>query len=243
VLNIEIQKMAVESKSFPAAGQALPPVEVRVRAASIGATWRRRFTWAQVIVGFLFVECALWAARLSVRSRWAVAASVLVILLAVMDQPSVGKLGLRWPKARESIVIFGVGAAIAASMMVGAYLAGGQIPANPTFPNWHMAWKYVLWALLQQFLLQSFFYVRFEALFGSDRAFWVSGTLFALVHLPNLILTSCTLFSGLLFCELFRRYRSIYPLGVIHALLGLTLSSVVPEALLQHMRVGIGYLQ
>jgi len=235
--------MAVESKSFVVVEPSLPPVEIRVRSARIGATWRRRLTWIQVIVAFLFVECAVWAARLSVRSRWAVAASVLVVLLAVIDQPSLSRLGLGIPEARGVGVIFGFGFGIAVLMFMGTYLAGGQIPANPTFPNWHMAWKYVLWALLQQFLLQSFFFARFEELFGSERAVWITGTLFALAHLPNLILTSCTVFSGLLFCELFRRYRSIYPLGIIHATLGLTLSATVPEFLLQHMRVGIGYLQ
>ncbi len=214
-----------------------------MRGAHVGATWRRRLTWGQVVIAFLFVECAVWAARLSVRSRWAVAAGVLVILLAVIDRASVHRLGLDWTNGRATATILGIGFSIAALMLAATYWAGGQIPANPAFPNWHMAWKYVLWALLQQFLLQSFFFVRFEELYGSERAVWISGTLFALVHLPNLILTSCTLFSGLLFCELFRRYRSIYPLGVIHALLGLTLSSVVPENLLQHMRVGIGYLQ
>jgi len=235
--------MAVESKSFAVTGQALPAVEIRVRSARIGGTWRRTFTWIQVIIAFLFVECAVWAARLSVRSRWAVAASVLVVLWAVIDQPSLSRLGLGMPTARGVGVVFGLGFSVAALMFLGTHLAGGQIPANPTFPNWHMAWKYVLWALLQQFLLQSFFFARFEELFGSEGAVWITGTLFALAHLPNLILTSCTVFSGLLFCELFRRYRSIYPLGIIHAALGLTLSATVPEFLLQHMRVGIGYLQ
>jgi len=235
--------MAVESKSFAVAGQALPPVEIRVRTARIGATWRRRLIWIQVTIAFLFIECAVWAARLSVRSRWAVAASLLVVLLAVIDQPSLSRLGLGHPSTRGSLAILGIGFGIAALMLLGTRIIGGQIPANPAFPNWHMAWKYVLWALLQQFLLQSFFFARFEELFGSERAVWIVGTLFALAHLPNLILTSCTVFSGLLFCELFRRYRTIYALGVIHAVLGLTLSSTVPEFLLQHMRVGIGYLQ
>jgi len=243
VLNIEIQKMSIESKSFAAAEQALPRLDIRVRSATEAATWRIRILWFQVILAFLLVECALWAARLSVRSRWAVGTGLIVLLMAMIDQPSLRKLGLGWPGARGTVATLAVGVGIAALMIVLTGIVGGQIPANPRFPNWQMAWKYLIWALLQQFLLQSFFFSRFEELYGSDRAVWLSGTLFALVHVPNMILTSCTLFSGLLFCELFRRHRNIYPLGIIHALLGLTLSSVVPESLLQHMRVGIGFLR
>src|SRR5215475_4347116 len=98
--------MAVESKSFAvAAGQAIPSVEVRVRTVGMSLRWRRRLTWTEVIIAFLFVECAVWAARLSVRSRWAVAASVLVVLIALADGASVRRLGLGVPKERGTAVV------------------------------------------------------------------------------------------------------------------------------------------
>jgi hypothetical protein len=42
---------------------------------------------------------------------------------------------------------------------------------------------------------------------------------------------------------MFRRYRSIYPIGIVHAVLGLTVAVTMPDSLLHHMRVGIGYLR
>jgi hypothetical protein len=42
---------------------------------------------------------------------------------------------------------------------------------------------------------------------------------------------------------MFRRYRSIYPIGIVHGVLGLTIALTMPDSLLHHMRVGIGYLQ
>lgn len=48
---------------------------------------------------------------------------------------------------------------------------------------------------------------------------------------------------GLFFCEMFRRYRNIFPLGLVHALLGLTLAASFSDAVLPHMRVGIGYIR
>jgi hypothetical protein len=42
---------------------------------------------------------------------------------------------------------------------------------------------------------------------------------------------------------MFRRYRNIYPLAIVHAMLGLTVAITTPDSLLHHMRVGIGYLR
>jgi len=64
-----------------------------------------------------------------------------------------------------------------------------------------------------------------------------------LIHVPNMVLTTFTLMAGLFFCEMFRRYRSIYLLGIVHAVLGLTLSTTIPASVLYHLRVGIGLLR
>ncbi len=101
----------------------------------------------------------------------------------------------------------------------------------------------MIWALIQEFILQSFFFNRFEELYGGSAAVWIASTLFAAAHLPSPVLTTATLIGALFFCEMFRRYRSIYPLGVVHAMLGLSIFLITPDSLLHHMRVGIGYLK
>ena len=101
----------------------------------------------------------------------------------------------------------------------------------------------MLWALIQEFILQSFFFNRFEELYGSSAAVWIASTLFAAMHLPSPVLTIATLIGALFFCEMFRRYRNIYPLAIVHAMLGLTVAITTPDSLLHHMRVGIGYLR
>jgi membrane protease YdiL (CAAX protease family) len=80
-------------------------------------------------------------------------------------------------------------------------------------------------------------------LYGASTAVWIAATLFALAHIPSPILTIATLIGALFFCEMFRRYRSLYPLALVHAMLGLTIAFTVPDSLLHHMRVGLGYLQ
>ncbi len=90
--------------------------------------------------------------------------------------------------------------------------------------------------------MQSFFYVRLESLLGSRRALWAAAFLFGVPHLPSPVLTLLSFVGGWLFCELFRRYRNIFPLGVVHAMLGLTIAASLPDSLLHHMRVGLGYI-
>jgi membrane protease YdiL (CAAX protease family) len=101
----------------------------------------------------------------------------------------------------------------------------------------------VIWAQLQEFMLQSFFFNRCEELYGSSAAVWMASTLFAAAHLPSPVLTTATLVGALFFCEMYRRYRSIYFLGIVHGMLGLAIAITTPDSLLHHMRVGIAYLR
>jgi membrane protease YdiL (CAAX protease family) len=102
---------------------------------------------------------------------------------------------------------------------------------------------YVLWTLYQQFLLQDYFMPRLTRVLSSDSAIAVGAVLFAVAHLPNLSLTLATLAWGGVSCALFRRYRSLYVLGLAQGLLGLCFAVCIPDALHHHMRVGLGYVQ
>jgi membrane protease YdiL (CAAX protease family) len=226
-----MSKMAVDSKTPPA----------------VTGAYRRCFVWAQIVIAFLFLEFALWAPTPEMRNRWAAIAALTILVLAVIDvlidRSSLGRLGLGLPKMFGASVVLGIGFATVVFMVILVNWAGGQIPANPTWPKLQLAWGYVIWALIQEFMLQSFFFARFEELYGSSAAVWMASTLFAAAHLPSPILTTATLSGALFFCEMFRRYRSIYPLAAIHAMLGLTIAIITPDSLLHHMRVGIGYLR
>jgi membrane protease YdiL (CAAX protease family) len=72
-------------------------------------------------------------------------------------------------------------------------------------------------------------------------AFATAG-LFALAHLPNPILTPVTLIWGFAACLIFLRYRNLYPLGMAHAIFGITIAITVPGPVVHNMRVGLGYL-
>lgn len=100
---------------------------------------------------------------------------------------------------------------------------------------------YVLWTLYQQFLLQDYFVPRLTRSLSSNLAIGFAAVLFAVAHLPNLPLVAATLVWGAVSCALFRRYRNLYVLGLAQGLLGLCFAMCIPDAMIHHMRVGLGY--
>lgn len=214
----------------------------------LGAASRRYIVWTEIVVLFVLLELALWAPHREMRNLWAVAAAIAMDIFIIVDlligRTSIRSLGLRLPTVFGGVVVLTIGLATTFLIFFVVNWADGQIPANPSwFPDWRSIWGYVLWALLQEFILLSFFFNRLEELLGSSSAVWTASALFAAVHLPSPVLTTFTLVGALFFGEMFRRYRSIYPIAVVHAMLGLTIGLVVPDTLLHHMRVGIGYLR
>jgi len=235
--------MAVQTKTFAGSTVAPAPVSnLRLRGLEGPLAWRRSFTWFQLIVVYALMECALWSSQLASRNRWVLITAITVLVFVLVDRPSLKRMGLGLPTRFGAGLVLAVSVATAIFLGVVVRWAGGQIPANPMWPSLHLTGQYVAWALVQEFALQSFFFTRCEELFGSPAAVWVAATLFAAAHLPSPILTTFTLAGGLFFCEMFRRYRSIYPIGIVHGMLGLTIALTMPDSLLHHMRVGIGYL-
>jgi membrane protease YdiL (CAAX protease family) len=167
--------------------------------------------------------------------------TVITILFFALDgRYSRDEIGLGIPSVDGMKWTLGLGLLLAALLPVIATLTGANASPAHEMPL-RTALQYSLWAFVQQFILQSFFFVRMETLLGSRKAVFATTVLFALAHLPNAMLTTVTVVAGVFFCETFRRYRNIFPLGAVHALLGLTLAASFSDSLLHHMRVGIGY--
>ena len=102
---------------------------------------------------------------------------------------------------------------------------------------------YVIWAAVQQIILQWFFLSRARRLLpDATSAAALTAGLFAVAHLPNPVLTLITLVFGLASCLFFLHYRNLVPLAIAHAILGISIGITVPGAIDHNMRVGIGYL-
>jgi hypothetical protein len=193
----------------------------------------------QIGLVFALIMVAVWTPHGRVNAISNIGAAFCILWFTVRSGYSVRELGLARPGSGVAVMLVS-----GAFMLLMIVVAGSVIqslgPAQ-TVP-WLRAWQYAFWALQQEFILQSFFYVKLESLVGSQRALFGAALLFSVAHLPSPVLTLLSFIGGLLFCEMFRRYRNIFPLGLIHATLGLTIAASLPDNLLHHMRVGLGYL-
>jgi Type II CAAX prenyl endopeptidase Rce1-like len=161
------------------------------------------------------------------------------LVLVLLRRPTLNDLGLGSRGFIRSLWI--LPAAIALTFV--AILAAQRVGTYHALYNagFSHVWGYVVWTMYQQFLVQDYFMPRLNSLLSSDGAIATAATLFAMAHLPNLPLVIATLLWGAVSCLLFRRYRNLYMLGLAQGLLGLCFAVCIPDALIHHMRVGLGY--
>jgi membrane protease YdiL (CAAX protease family) len=131
--------------------------------------------------------------------------------------------------------------------LVAVVLAGNfhtlHMPASPLLCIKHYG-GYALWAFIQQFGLQCFFLSRLMRLLPDGKsAAATAAILFATVHLPSPLLMLAALIWGFVTCLLFLEYRSIYPLAIAHAVLGIALGISVPAQADHNMLVGLSYFK
>jgi membrane protease YdiL (CAAX protease family) len=232
--------MAVGSKSFP---QDSVPEAITVISQPSSFSLPSPRHWSvclEILIVFGLLEAVMWTPRGFMHSVLIVLEVATVLWLGLRGR-SKEELGVRWPSRNGTLWILVVGGLSAIAIPGFVLLTGHSIPANADWPRFQNLWPYVIWAFAQQFLLQSFFFVRVEELGGDRWAVIASTLLFTVAHLPNITLTALTFVGALFFTEAFRRYRSIYPLGIVHASLGIAIAYSFPDSIMHHMRVGLSY--
>jgi membrane protease YdiL (CAAX protease family) len=194
---------------------------------------------AEIAVVFALILAAVWTPQGTLNQFFSIVGAACVVAFAIAGEWSASEMGLTRPFAGAIAILISGALLCGVILLEGVALrfagAGNPLP-------WSRSWQYAIWALLQEFILQSIFFLRLESIFGSKRAVFAAASLFAFVHLPSPVLTVLAFCGGVVFCELFRRWRNLYPIGIIHAALGLTIAASLPDHWLHHMRVGIGYL-
>jgi Type II CAAX prenyl endopeptidase Rce1-like len=214
--------------------------------ATPATNWQSRFRsreFVEVSAGFVLVIVALWSSGLT-QLLLGGAAFFWMVLVTLRKQPDAEQLGLRVTGMRPTLWIVAL-AALLAVAGVGIALRMHTFHAN--FRHYAVEsgfLAYIVWALMQQFMLQDFFLTRLLRIVPTRAAaVIVAGSLFAVAHLPNPLLVVATLVWGVVACALFLRYRNLYVLGVAHAILGMSIAITVPNAVHHQMRVGLGYWQ
>lgn len=106
---------------------------------------------------------------------------------------------------------------------------------------WHGV-LYFFWCILQQLAYQKMIFDRLrEGLGPTRKARFLSGALFAVVHVPNPVLVPATFFWGTLSSYLFERTPSVLALGCAQFLLSSLLYLISPLVWNHGFRVGPDY--
>jgi len=195
-------------------------------------------TLAELTIGFAAILIVLW---LPTREQLIFGPIALLapLILVLRQKPTLSDLGLHW---RGSVSSFWILPAAAVAATAGILVARAAGTFHELYkPDLAHVAGYVLWTIYQQFLLQDYFMPRLTRVLNTDAAIAFAAVLFAMAHLPNVVLTVATLVWGAVSCALFRRCRSVVVLGITQGLLGLCFAVCVPDAYLHHMRVGLGY--
>lgn len=193
-----------------------------------------------LVIGYGLIVATVWTERpLQRQLFWITAAFFLAIAVAAFwNHP------LRLPRLNVALTLIGTGVLVAGAVVLAAAQLGtlhGLFGDGSVLLH---SWGYLIWAVIQQYLQQCFFFRRIERFTQSGvLAGFIAASLFALVHLPNPVLTPVTFIGGWILSELYRRYRTVLPLGIVHGMVGLAIAVSIPDHMLHHMRVGLGYLR
>ncbi len=221
--------------SVPVAGE-------QIERGLLSLNRREWFTLLEAATGFALIMATIWTVRNAQRRLFWISA-VWFLGWGLMGAWKALRRGVKLPSARISLLVIFAAVLVAGGLVALAASVGtlhGLFGARR--PLLH-AGSYLLWAVIQQFIQQTFFLTRFEQLTRSGvRASALAAGLFAVAHLPNPVLTPVTLVGGWLMSELYLRYRTVLPLGIAHGLVGMALAVSVPDSIQHHMRVGLGYL-
>ncbi len=107
--------------------------------------------------------------------------------------------------------------------------------------TWLPLWG-ILWALLQQYVLQAFVNRRAQLALGRG---WPSvllvAIIFAVLHFPNPWLSLATFIGGLIWAWVYQRAPNLPALALSHSLMTLVLLWTLPASALHGLRVGFNY--
>ena len=196
----------------------------------------------ELVTTYLLILVVIWTPR-PWQARIYIIAAGFIVFATWRSWYGLNAMGWRSRNLLRSGWIIAAAALVAAVAILCAVRLGTlHTPPTPTLFLERFV-GYILFACVQQFLLQDFFLLRLlDAGLKPRIAMFAATGMFAFAHLPSPILVVLTFLWGLAATAWFLRYRSLYALALSHIILGVTLAISIPGPTIRNMRVGLGYL-
>jgi membrane protease YdiL (CAAX protease family) len=210
--------------------------EVSVKSPTL-STMLKVWALAELLVVLYLSNRALWSLperkmAIGLIVGWVITTTVIDLCLKLQ---SLYLMGLDWHNSNN------LGDYVLAGMFVASiiFLTGlltGQVHGYSVDNFLFRKSGYVLVVFVQQFVLQSYIFVRLEKL--SVRSAVMLATLFfTWVHWPNPWLTVLAFLGGSISCMIFQRNRNLFSIALAHGIIGAAIAAFWRII----MRVGAGY--
>ena len=215
---------------------------MRADAATTASTRSRRRDLIELAGIYSLILIVIWTPRPWQAFLWVVAAAA-ILCVAWISFDGLRPMGLCTANLVNSLWAVALAAVLACAAVILALTLHTLHMPNTPLGFVRRYGFYVIWAAVQQIILQWFVLSRsLRLLPDTTSAAALAAGMFAVAHLPNPILSIITLVFGLASCLIFLRYRNLWPLALAHAILGISIGITVPGAIDHNMRVGISYL-
>lgn len=199
----------------------------------------------EVALVFVVIGTYLWWGRRAFPGvNLASALALLAILVHAHRHAGEGlrRIGFRWDTFRSTGVLLLPVVLIGGALIVTVGMVLGETHFPSLATGVRRVAQFVALGIAQQYVLLGFVFRRVESIAGARFAPALTALLFALLHLPNDLLTAVTFIWGVVACVIYRRSPNLWANGVAHGVLAALLYYALPRSVTSGLRVGMEYV-